>query len=327
LSALRLGAGVILSVVLLGVLVWRIDLHVVGRQLASTHWGWALASAFFAIAGIWTRARRWQYLFPPGSNPPALFRATMIGYMANNVLPLRAGELVRVYVMARYWSHGFWMPLATLVVERVLDGLAVVLLLGGLLFAVPVPPAFRWTAGVFLALDLVAVAVLVAIALSPRACQGLIRRLAGRWPRLEGRLVRVFEIFVRGLSGIQTPHHAGPIVVWSLLVWLTAALAAWTALFAARLDVPPIAAFVVLGFVALGVSLPSAPGYIGVFHTAAVIALAIFGVSQPVAFGYAIVFHACGFIPITLFGWVLLLREHLSLGAVTQQRARTLLES
>jgi len=322
LNAVKLAIGVAISVALLAALLWRVDPHLLAGQLASTHWGWALASGFLGIAGVWTRARRWRYLFPPGSNPPALFRASMIGYMANNVLPLRAGEIVRVYVVTRHSSHGgFWMPLATLIVERVLDGLAIVLILGSLFLVVPMPVALRWTAGVFLALDLVAVAVLAAAATVPDLCRRLIVGLTRRSEWLQARLMGIFERFVRGLVGVRTARHAVPIIWWSFLVWLTAALAAWTALFAARLDLPLVAAWAVLAFVALGISLPSAPGYIGVFHTAAVLALAMFGVPQPVALGYAILYHACGFIPVTLFGWILLLRENMSLGEARQQPA------
>jgi uncharacterized membrane protein YbhN (UPF0104 family) len=98
-----------------------------------------------------------------------------------------------------------------------------------------------------------------------------------------------------------------------------------TAMWAARL---PLAAFhaaaaswTVVAFVGLGISVPSAPGYVGVFHAAAVLALAMFGVPTAPAVGYAIVLHACGFIPITLFGWVLLLREHVTLGQAARAPA------
>jgi len=320
-TAVKLAAGILISAVLLAALLWRVDLGALGDQLSHTRWGWAAASGALAIAGVWTRARRWHYLFPPGSNPPVLFRAAMIGYMANNVLPFRAGELVRVYVVARHWSHGFWMPLATLVVERVLDGLAVLLILGCLLLVVRVPLALRWTAAAFLVLDLVGLAALVAIALAPDACRSFIHRLAGRWKPLEDRLARIFEVFVRGLAGVRTARHALPIIAWSVLVWVAPALAVWTALLAARLDLPLAAAWAVLAFVGLGVSLPSAPGYIGVFHAAVVLALAMFQVSQPVAFGYALLYHAASFVPVTLFGWLLLLREHLSLGEAARRPA------
>jgi uncharacterized protein (TIRG00374 family) len=319
LKSVRLGLSIAISAALLAVLLWRVDLGALGEQLANTHWGWALLSCALSIAGIWTRARRWHYLFPPGSNPPALFRAAMIGYMVNNVLPLRAGEIVRVYVVSRHWCHGFWLPLATLVVERVLDGLAVVLILAGLVLVVAVPAAMRWAAAVFLAVDAVAALLLVAIATAPETCRTLIIGITRPWEALQGRLMGIFEMFVRGLVGVRTRKHVIPIVVWSAIVWVVAALAAWTALFAARLELPMSAAWAVLAFVGLGISVPSAPGYIGVFHAAAVLALTMFGVAAPAAFGYALLFHACGFVPITLFGWFLLLREHMSLGEATRQ--------
>jgi len=137
---------------------------------------------------IWVRGRRWWYLFPPGSNPPPLTPAMMIGYMANNVLPLRAGEVVRIYVVARRWSaagptarlHPFWTTLATLVVERVLDSLVVVLVLVLLVLIVPVPRFLEMAALVVLAIDVVGIGVLIALAATPDACVRLVARLVGR---------------------------------------------------------------------------------------------------------------------------------------------------
>jgi glycosyltransferase 2 family protein len=318
--SVKLAVGLAISALLVAFLLWRVDLRAVAQQLGRTHLGWALASMAFAILGIWARARRWRYLYPPGSNPPALLRASMIGYMANNVLPLRAGEIVRVGVVARHWAQGFWLPLATLVVERVLDGLAIVLMLAGLVMVVPVPRSLRWAAAAFLALDALAVVVLVALATAPEACRRLVAGLTRRWPRLERRAVRILETFVRGLAGIKAPAHSAPILLWSVGVWLIAVLAALTALWAAHIPLAPftawIAAWAVIAFVGLGISLPAAPGYVGVFHAAAVLALAMFGVPEAPALGYAVVLHACQFIPVTLLGWILLLREHISLSEV-----------
>jgi uncharacterized protein (TIRG00374 family) len=317
--------GIAISIALLGLLLWRIDLLALRDHLARTHWGWALTSGALNLAGIWTRARRWHYLFPPGSSPPALFRAAMIGYMANNLLPLRAGEIVRVYVVARNWSHGFWLPLATLVVERVLDGLALVLILAGLMLVVPVPPALRWAAVVLLSIDGIATLALVAVATIPGQCRRLIVALTARRTRLQRRLTEIFEMFFRGLGGVRTPRHAVPIAAWSVAVWVAAAVTAWTALLAVRLDLPFTAAWAVLAFVGLGISIPSAPGYIGVFHAAAVLALAMFNVSGSAAVGYAIVYHAAGFVPITVGGWLLLMREHMSLREATRRTAESTL--
>ena len=277
---------------------------------------------------IWARARRWHYLFPPRSNPAGLVAATWIGYMANNILPLRAGEFVRVYVVARHWkapaaggrAHGFWTTLATLIVERALDGLVVVLILALLILVIPVPAYMEWAALALLALDLLGIAVLLAFVLAPRACEQLIGRLSGRWPALRGRLLRAFETFMTGLEGVRAPSHAGPILLWTAIAWIIPALATWTMLVAMNLHLPWAAAWTVLAFVSLGVSIPSAPGYVGVFHAAAALAVGIFGASRSAAVGYALVFHASQILPVTVIGWLYLLREHMSLGEATHAR-------
>ncbi len=307
------------------------DLAELRRQLGATRWGWAAGATALTPLGLWARARRWRYLFPPRSDPPGLVPAVMIGYMANNVLPLRAGEVVRVYVVARRWSaagaggtgRAFWTALATLIVERVLDSLAVVLMLAVLVLVVPVPAFLQAAALAVLAIDLVGIAVLIALIVAPARCARLIERLSARWPRLQQRVLGAFETFVRGLDGIRAPSHALPILVWSAIVWALPASAAWMMLVAMNLNLPWIAGWTVLAFVALGVSIPSAPGYIGVFHAAAALAVGLFGVAQAAAVGYALVFHASQFLPTVALGWLYLLREQVSLGEATHARPAT----
>jgi len=81
-----------------------------------------------------------------------------------------------------------------------------------------------------------------------------------------------------------------------------------------------MATWAVLAFVGLGISIPSAPGYVGVFHAAAVLAVGLFGVSRSAGFGYALLYHASQVLPITLVGWLYLLREHVSLSEATHAR-------
>jgi glycosyltransferase 2 family protein len=278
---------------------------------------------------IWVRGRRWRYLFPPGSDPPGITPAMMIGYMANNVLPLRAGEVVRVYVVARRWkasvgaaarSHPFWTTLATLIVERVLDSLIVVLILAVLVLVVPVPRFLEVAALVVLAIDLSGVTMLIAFVAAPQVCARFITRLVGRWPALQRRALTAFETFVHGLDGIRTPSHVVPLIGWTVLVWLAPAFAAWTVLVALDLHLPVAAPWAVLAFVGLGISIPSAPGYVGVFHAAVVLALGLFGVSRSAGVGYALLFHASQILPVTLLGWLYLLREHMSLREATHAR-------
>src|SRR5262249_33122656 len=97
----RVGIGIAISVGLFAYLLASVDLGELGRQLSATNWAWVVVAVVVGLAGVWARARRWRWLFPPGPEPPGIVPATMIGYMANNVLPLRAGEVVRIYVLGR----------------------------------------------------------------------------------------------------------------------------------------------------------------------------------------------------------------------------------
>lgn len=307
-------------------MLWSVDLHELGAQLARTSWGWVLVSVALGIAGLYARALRWRWLFPPGPRPPGILPATMIGYMANNVLPLRAGEVVRIYTAARRLreaealsaTQAFWLVTATVVIERVLDSLALVLILSVLVFLtpVPVPAPIEWAAGVLLVIDLVGVALLVTMMRAPHRGRWLVARLTRRWPRLESFALSTFEIGLRGLDGIRTPAHALRILAWTPIIWLLPAATAWAAMRAVHLELPFVAGWVVLAFVGIGISVPSAPGYLGVFHFAAKLALEIFGVASATALAYALIYHAITVVPITLLGWIYLLREHVSLGDV-----------
>jgi uncharacterized membrane protein YbhN (UPF0104 family) len=121
-------------------------------------------------------------------------------------------------------------------------------------------------------------------------------------------------MFLDGLDGIRTRGHALPLVVWTVVIWILPAAAAWASLRATHLVLPWLAGWVVLAFVGLGISVPSAPGYVGVFHAAAVLATRIFGVPETDGFGFGIVYHASAFIPVTLIGWIYLMREQMTLG-------------
>jgi uncharacterized protein (TIRG00374 family) len=256
-------------------------------------------------------------LYPPESDPPGLLAAMLIGYMVNNVLPLRAGEVARVYVVAHRWGRGFWMVLATIIVERVLDGIAIVVMLAVLVLVIPVPAYLQWGAVLLLTVNVVGVASLALLAVAPGHTERMLHRFTRRWPRLERAAERAFLRFRDGLEGIRTPVHLAPLLSWTVAVWLMPVAGCWLVFRALDLTLPWTAAWAVLAFVGVGVSIPSAPGYIGVFHAAATIALGVFGVSAAEALGCALVLHAVQFVPVTVVGWIALLREHVSLTDAT----------
>ena len=202
-----------------------------------------------------------------------------------------------------------------------LDSLVILLIMAVLVLRISVPRTLEIGAAVLLAADLVAVSVLCVLAIAPARTRGLIERLTRRWPPLQQRVIGVLETFVRGLEGVRTRAHLFPLAAWTAAIWVLPAFITWTMFRALDFELPWIAAWAVLSFVGLGVAIPSAPGYIGVFHAAAAIALTIFGVPATAAFGYALLFHATQILPITAVGWIYLLREHLSLTEATRREA------
>jgi uncharacterized protein (TIRG00374 family) len=304
--------GLAVSAGLLVYCFWDVDLAVIAARLRETLWTFLALSIALSFASLWARAWRWAYLFPPGPRPSHLFRALLIGYMGNNLLPLRAGEVVRIYVASRHGPR-FWTTLATVVVERALDGLALGLIIAGLLLLVPVPVEMRWSIAIFLALDLAAILVLALIAVAPGICRVLIEAIFHRVGWLERRLLALLGTMTEGLRGVRAPHHAIPLALSSLAIWLALALSVWTAMHAAHLDLPLVASWVVLAFLGLGVSLPSSPGFVGVIQAATVLALALFAVPRAEALSFSLLFHASQFFPVTAVGLVCLLLEHVSL--------------
>ena len=311
--------GTAVSLGLLAYLLASVELSQVGYHLGRTSWGYLALSVGISIFAVWVRARRWRYLFPPAASPSHLFSAVMIGYMANNILPLRAGELVRGYIAARRSGQGFWTAIATLVVERVLDALAVVVILAGLVLTVPVPSELKWATILFLSLDLVAMAALATLTVAPERFRGAIAFVLGRWPHLSAKALAILGTFTLGLQGIRTRAHLLPILGWSVGLWVLYALSTWAALAAAQLPLSLTAAWAVVAFVGLGMSLPSAPGFVGVIQAAVVLALALFGVPRAEALSFSFLYHAIQFVPITLLGWLLLLREQVSLFRITRE--------
>jgi hypothetical protein len=304
--------GLVVSVGLLVYFFWDVDLRVVGARLRDTLWGFLALSVALNFVSLWARARRWRYLFAPGARSGHLFRALLVGYMGNNLLPLRAGEIVRIYVASRHGPR-FWTTFATVVVERVLDGLAVGLLVGGVLLVVAVPGELRWSILLFLGVDLVGILVLVLIAAAPNATRALIETLFHRIGWLERRMLTMLGTMTEGLRGLRAPRHVIPITLYSVGIWLFLALSVWTGLHAAHLDLPLAAAWTVLAFLGLGVSLPSSPGFVGVIQAATVLALALFAVPRTEALSFSLLLHASQFFPVTALGLLCLFLEQIRL--------------
>ena len=266
-----------------------------------------LATLPFAL-----RIPRWQLLLrredESAIDAAPMWHSIAIGFAANNTLPFRLGEVLRVGAIARLAPVSFARALSSLVVERLLDALMLVGLLSLSLVMVNLPETIRvkgtplevWTTRLGI-LGGLALAVGVVIALRP----GLAVRLAAACTprgRIREVVTTLAERVVAGLAALRDPRRAIPTVLWTLVIWLVNAAAFWVAFAAFNIDVGFAGAMLLQGILVLGIALPQAPGFVGVFEGAIVFTLSLFGVERDVALAYAIAYHVTTFVPITLFG-------------------------
>jgi len=270
------------------------------------------------------RAIRWRPILDPiAPKIPygRLWRATAIGMMANNILPARAGELVRAYVLSRETTVPFSAAFASLVVDRVFDALIVLLLLVAAMLDPRFPSDISATtyAGTGILLVVAAGLTLYAIVFFPdrliRLYEIFARRVA---PRFEERGRVLLRSFADGLSVLRHPGRFLAVFWWALLHWLVQALAFWIMFRAIGITAPFTAALFVMGLIVIGVAAPSTPGFFGPFELAAVAGLKLYGVDQNLAAAWALSFHILSLIPITLIGLYYAARSGLHLGELRQ---------
>jgi len=256
-----------------------------------------------------------------------LWHATAIGFMANNLLPARAGEIARPYVANRQLPVRFMTALGSVGVERVFDGLMMLALMA-VAIAAPSFPSHTTMNGRSLSALATGAAVLFGVALllalvvvhRPAPWLALLHRVTHRLlpPRAADRLAHGADGIVAGLAVLKSPARFAGVVAWSLVLWLVNAAAFAVCFRAFGLDLPLEAALLLQGIIGFGVAVPSTPGYVGVFEAATKLTLGVYGVDASRALSYALTYHLTTFIPITLLGLWSLSRLHLRLGELRQ---------
>jgi hypothetical protein len=311
----RILAGLVGVALAIALLLWALRGVRIGeviRQIRdSDPWplalGVVLASLTFPL-----RLVRWRLLLRDRSGAPLkpwpLWHATAIGFMANNLLPFRAGELVRVFAATKLSGARFTATMSSIAVERIFDGLAVMGLLALGLLTSDLPSGVV-VGGVSLAraaqvaglISFGALLVAAGMVAFPAAAERMVRRLlpAGR---LTERLIAMIEGIRHGLASLRSPPLLVGVIVWSIALWVVNAMAMWVSFAAFDIPVGFGGALVLQGVLVIGISVQLTPGFVGQFEAAMVAALALYGISNDVASSYAIAYHGATFIPITLAG-------------------------
>jgi hypothetical protein len=235
--------------------------------------------------------------------------------MANVLLPLRAGELIRPVLLGRRASVPISAAFASVVLERLLDLLLLFCLLLALGIVVPVPVAMRRASYLILAALTAAVTIIMIVLWHRERAVASARRAFGRLPRNAGSVLGdVLDNFLAGAAGISDARTILVVLAYSLAVWCVIAVTYACALIALDIKVPLAAASVSLTVVvAAFVSLPQAPGYIGTWQAGCVAALGFYGVSREEAIGYSLVTHVVQVVVVVGLGAVCIVADKIGL--------------
>jgi uncharacterized protein (TIRG00374 family) len=314
---LQLALGLGLSAFLIWLSVRSLNMGEVLRALASANWLWFLPICGVTLLAFYIRAVRWGWLLR-SVKPIAvsrLYSATMIGFMANNLLPARVGELVRPWALGTSERISRSTVLATVIVERVVDMFCILVFLGIALLLHPAPPAIQKAGLGALAVNLLLLVALVLIERNPAQADRLAAWCARTLPPAIGRLAAsLLRHFARGLGVLRHGPGLFWVTAYSLLLFLVTALGLAGCMAAFALPVPWYAGLVMLVVTSFGIMVAPTPGYLGAIQYACVLGLSLFGIDRTTAFSFSLYYHLTQFLPITLVGLYYLGRQGLSLG-------------
>jgi uncharacterized membrane protein YbhN (UPF0104 family) len=317
-----------LTLALLGLSLWGVEFAQVWREILGAEL-WALG-LLLVITGLTyvLRAFRWQILLRPigPTRFRVAFRTTVIGFAANTVLPLRAGEFVRPYLLARREGLSVPATFTTIILERLLDFVTVLTLFG--MFLVFFDPGletvnreiYRGVKAGGLVGAAAATGILLVLGLNaiwPAFTHRLVAFFLKLLPaKLRAPVAKLTYGLLDGLAVTRDPARLAQSVALSYPLWLSIATGIWLTTLAFHMTIPFTGSFLILALLVVGVAAPT-PGAVGGFHGMFRIGAAVFyGVDNDRAVGAALVLHAASFIPVTLLGGLFMVQDGLNLSGM-----------
>jgi uncharacterized protein (TIRG00374 family) len=316
----------VVSLLAIALFAWflsRANFADVAAQVRDARPGFLAAALFLVALTFWVRAIRWQHLLAPigPTRFRTAFRTTVIGFAALSLLPARAGDLLRPYLLARQEGLSAPATFATIVVERVLDLIAVLILLAVFVWGFSdestLPPALRRPIEVSSALAglaaLAMMGLMWVLATHPERIGAFVAAATRVLPRRLGtRLGALARTFSGGFAVAREPRSLALAFAWSLPLWLLLAGETWLVARAFNINMPFPGSFLLQALLVIGVAVPT-PGAVGSYHEAFRLGVTtFFGTPNDAAVAAAIVVHAVGFVPVVFVGLVFMAQDGLS---------------
>ena len=313
--------GLVISAGFLYFAFRKINYAVLWNTLQETRLWWLVPGLAIYFSSMLVRTWRWQYLLNPIRKVSirTLFPIIFIGYMGNNVFPLRMGEVLRTIVLKRHGDVAISASLATIVVERIFDAVVIVgfvLLNLGQLSALPGSSTFAqlgglagWAAAIFAA----GLVFFIAVAMFPKPAMRMIHGIINKIlpVKLREPVIDIADRFLDGLMSLRSPRDAVMIFLTSVLVWILETCLYWSVSLAFGLGLNLGQLMLLNGVVNMVLLIPAAPGGLGTFDAAGRAMLQAFGVLAEPALGFTLILRIALWVPITLIGAIYFAREGL----------------
>ena len=334
--------GVVISA---GFLYWalnKLNFADFWQVIAHANYWWILPGVAVYFVAVWARAWRWHYLLKPikAIKTKVMFPITCIGYMGNNIYPARAGEVLRAVVLKRKEGVSISASLATIIVERIFDGVVMLAFVFVNLaqlatlsnvsipignWNVTIQEIALWGSVAFFGALLIFLLAAMFPKVSSRFFKWLIDHLLPA--RIREKSTAVMDRFLDGLESLRTPGNILMVFLTSVIIWLLETVKYWFVMHAFGFHSSFFTLMLVNGVVNLATTIPAAPGYIGTFDAPAIIILTSTGINQAIATGYTLVLHIALWVPITALGAYFMAREGIkwndSLRAETNENQET----
>jgi uncharacterized protein (TIRG00374 family) len=323
----RILKRIVVYVIAVGCLAWvlyGVRFDELLRQMRDLHLWWIAPALALDVLSTVCHGLRWQLLLRPTGHLTTLrtVQAIYAGLFTSEILPLRAGEVVRGYLASRWMGVPFATVLPSMITERVIDGTVLVFGLGVSALFISLPPKIASAGMIVGAAMLVAVVVLVILAFTMRDPSATDTTGAAKRSGPVQRIAAFLSRFARGLRAVWTSPHFLPALAVSLLFLSLQALSFWMIMKAYGLHVSLWVPAVVLIVVRLGTAVPSAPANIGPYQLFCVLTLTLFGIEKTTATGFAIVLSIVLAVPLLTLGLFAFAKSGLTVSEVRKQ-ART----
>jgi len=317
--------GILISlicIVLVYLSVRDINLHDVFIALEKIKLIYVIYFILLVIFMQWLRSYRWGVILQPMEkiDQVSLFSVTSVGFLAIAAIPARIGELARPYLISKRSSIKMSSALGTILVERVLDGFSVLAIAVIVIFLTELPPFMIKSGFVFFLLAFLMFCFIAFLILRKEKALKLINIILKKLPgKLAHKMDELIYHFIDGFQIITNIKLLLYLFFLSALIWLVDVMAIYVLLLAFGFNLPLIASFVVMIILIVGIAIPTAPGYIGNWHLACVLALSLFGLAEAQTLSFAVVYHFLSMVIVMVLGVAFLPFNKFSISDMTKQ--------